>query len=343
MPSLAVSPGADLSAARPALAFFARALAPSADPAALRVFKGILLKVASALLFTVMASLVRWTSDAVPVGQAVFFRSALAIVPVLAIYAWRRELGAAVRTSRPLGHLGRGLVGVVGMFLNFGALGLLPLAEVTAIGFAAPLLTVALAAFILKERVRVYRWSAVGVGFLGVLVMLSPHLSGGAMAHGPGSALGATLAMAAALCSALAVIQTRRLMGSETTSAIVFYFSVIASLAGLATAPFGWVLPSGPVLAALVAAGLLGGVAQLLMTESFRLAPASVVAPFDYTTMLWAFALGYALFGEVPATVVYVGAVIVTAAGLFVIWRERRLGLERARAGAPAGAAAMRA
>ena len=344
MPSLtAPSVGADLPARRSAPAFWTRGLAPGGDAAALRVLKGIVLKVASALLFTIMASLVRWTSDAVPLGQAVFFRSAFAILPVVLIYAWRRELASAVRTSRPWGHLGRGLVGVFGMFLNFAALGMLPLAEVTAIGFAAPLLTVALAAIILKERVRIFRWSAVGVGFVGVLVMLSPHLGGGAgVAHGPNSALGAALATVAALCSALAVIQTRRLMDSETTSAIVFYFSVIASVAALATAPFGWVLPSAPVLGALVVTGLLAGVAQLMMTESFRLAPASVVAPFDYTTMLWAFVLGYALFGEVPTAVVYVGAVIVTAAGLFVIWRERQLGLERARAAAPAGAA-MRA
>src|SRR5688572_22104959 len=145
----------------------------------MNILKGILLKIASALLFAAMSALVRWISDRVPVGQIVFFRSAFAIVPVVLIYAWRRELYAAVRTSRPLGHITRGLIGVLGMFLSFAALVRLPLADVTAIGFAAPLITVALAALILKERVRVYRWSAVAIGFLGVLVMLAPHLDVG--------------------------------------------------------------------------------------------------------------------------------------------------------------------
>lgn len=292
------------------------------------VLKGILLKVASALLFAVMSMLVRWVSESVPVGQTVFFRSAFAILPVLGIYAWRGQLAAAVHTSRPFGHVMRGLIGLAGMFFSFAALGRLPLAEVTAIGFAAPLITVALAVLFLGERVRIYRWSAVAVGFVGVLVMLSPHLAAGAT-HGPQAALGALFAIAAAVASAGATIQTRRLTGSEKVSAIVFYFSLLTTIGGLATLPFGWVLPQGGQLTALVAIGLLGGFAQLLMTESFRLAPVSAVAPFDYTSIIWAFILGYAVFGEVPLPVVFVGAAIVTLAGLFVILRERQLGLRR--------------
>jgi drug/metabolite transporter (DMT)-like permease len=303
------------------------------------VVKGILLKIASAMLFAVMSALVRWVSDSVPVGQLVFFRSAFAILPVVAIYAWRGQLPAVVRTKRPFGHVSRGMIGVAGMFLSFAALARLPLAEVTAIGFAAPLMTVALAALILKERVRIYRWSAVGVGFVGVLVMLSPHLnlSASGPAHTPEAVLGAVLALLAAFSSAGATIQTRRLTGSETNSAIVFYFSLISALIGLATLPFGWASPAWPVSLALVAIGLLGGVAQILMTESFRLAPASVVAPFDYTAILWTFALGYAMFGEVPLPIVFAGAGIVIVAGMFVIFRERYLARQRlsARAAMP--------
>jgi len=308
----------------------------------MHVFKGILLKIASALIFAVMSALVRAVSEAVPVGQVVFFRSAFAILPVMAIYAWQGKLSTAVRTNRPIGHVTRGAIGVAGMFLSFAALARLPLAEVTAIGFAAPLITVALAALILHERVRVYRWSAVGIGFVGVMVMLSPHLNLARMAdaHGPGAAIGALFAISAAVTSAASVIQTRRLTGSETNSAIVFYFSLISAIGGLLTWPFGWSAPSLPVLGALIAIGFLGGIGHLLMTESFRLAPASVVAPFDYTSILWTMILGYAMFGEIPAAVVFAGAAIVAAAGLFVIWRERQLGLERARpssAGPPIG------
>lgn len=306
------------------------------------VVKGILLKLASALMFALMSALVRWVSEAVPVGEVVFFRGAFAIVPVVAIYAWQGKLTTAVRTNRPMGHVTRGVIGIAGMFFMFAALARLPLAEVTAIGFAAPLITVALAALILHERVRVYRWSAVGIGFVGVMVMLSPHLNLAQMAstHGPEAAAGALLAISAALTSAASTIQTRRLTGSETNSAIVFYFSVISAIGGLLSWPFGWTAPSLPVLGALVAIGMLGGIGHLLMTESFRLAPASVVAPFDYTSILWTMILGYAMFGEIPAPVVFVGAAIVTAAGLFVIWRERQLGPERARptsAGPPIG------
>ena len=305
----------------------------------MHIAKGILLKLASALLFAVMSSLIRGFGDTVPVGQVVFFRSAFAIVPVVIIYAARRELMTAVRTGRPLGHLGRGIISVFGMFLSFAALARLPLVDATAISFASPLITVALAALILKERVRVYRWSAVVIGFLGVIVMLAPYLElSHAAATGP--AIGALFAISAAFCNAGTVIQTRRLTDSETTSAIVFYFSLFCALAGLLTLPFAWHPPTGVEFAELVAIGVIGGVSHILLTESYRFAPASLLAPFDYTAMVWAFVLGYAMFGETPTPLVLLGAVIIAAAGLFVIWRERRLGIERARARVKARTAA---
>jgi drug/metabolite transporter (DMT)-like permease len=269
----------------------------------------------------------------VPLGQVVFFRAALAIVPVLLIDAWRRELADVIRTNRPFGHLGRGAISICGMFLNFAALARLPLVDATAISFAAPLITVAFAAIFLGERVRIYRWSAVSVGFFGVLVMLWPHfdLAHLMVAGSTTTAIGAICAFAAAFTGAGSVIQTRRLTDTESTSSIVFYFSLICALAGLATLPFGWASPTGLQLAALIALGVLGGVAHILLTESYRYAPASVIAPFDYTTMLWAFVLGYAMFGEVPTKYVFIGAIIVAGAGLFVIWRERQLGLRRIR------------
>jgi len=296
-------------------------------------FKAIGLKLASALLFAAMSALVRQLGDVAPVGQMVFFRSAFAILPVVVIYALRGELASAVRTGRPLGQLGRGMLSVCGMFTNFSALTRLPLADATAISFASPLITVALAAVVLKERVRIYRWSAVVIGFIGVIVMLVPHFDvGHAAAIGTTTAaVGSALALASAVCNAGTVIQTRRLTQSETTSSIVFYFSLVCAIAGALTLPFAWHSPSGGELAMLVALGVLGGLAHILLTESYRFAAASVVAPFDYSSMLWALLLGYWLFGELPETLVYLGAAIVAGAGLFVIWRERQLGLQRAR------------
>ena len=296
-------------------------------------FKAIGLKLISALLFAFMSALVRQLGDVAPVGQMVFFRSAFAILPVVLVYAIRGELATAMRTSRPLGQLGRGLLSVGGMFTNFSALTRLPLADATAISFASPLITVALAAIILKERVRIYRWSAVLIGFGGVIVMLIPHLDIGryAVIGGAAAAAGSMFAVISAFCNAGTVIQTRRLTQSETTSSIVFYFSLICAIAGALTLPFAWHSPTPRELIALIALGVLGGFAHILLTESYRYGTASLVAPFDYTSMLWALLLGYWLFGELPDTLVYVGATIVGGAGLYVIWRERQLGLKRAR------------
>ena len=119
----------------------------------MNILKAVLLKLISAFLFALMSAMVRYVGDAVPVGQVVFFRSACAIIPVVVIYAWRRELAAALRTSRPLGHFGRGLIAAGGMFLSFAALARLPIVDVTTISFVSPLITVALSAWFLKERV----------------------------------------------------------------------------------------------------------------------------------------------------------------------------------------------
>ena len=305
----------------------------------MNILKAVLLKLTSAVLFALMSAMVRYVGDVTPVGQIVFFRSAFAIIPVVLIYAWRRELGAAVRTSRPFGHLGRGMMAAVGMFLSFAALARLPIVDVTTIGFLAPLITVALSAVFLKERVRIYRWSAVVVGFAGVIVMLWPYLDV-TRYTGPAAsaaAIGALLALLNAFTSAGSVVQTRRLTDTETTSSIVLYFSLFCTIGGLVTLPFGWITPTAPQLAALVTIGVIGGVSHILLTESYRYAPASLVAPLDYTALFWAFVFGYWWFGEVPTTTVYIGAPIVAGAGLFVIWRERQLGLERARARAAEG------
>jgi drug/metabolite transporter (DMT)-like permease len=306
--------------------------------------KGIVLKLISAVLFAVMSALIRYLGARYPIGEVVFYRSAFAMVPVMLVYALRGELAAVVRTERPLGQAGRAVLSIVGMFCNFGALARLPLIESNAISFTSPLFSVALAALVLKERVRIYRWSAVIVGFLGVLVVLSPHLSGDELTIAMASATsiaGIVYGIAGSAANAGTVIQTRRLTQSESTSSIVFYFSLSCALAGLVTCPFGWLSPTGGEFAALVSIGLLGGTAHIFLTESYRYASASVVAPFDYTAMIWALVLGYAMFGETPTPMIVVGSAIIAGAGLFVIWRERQLALARRRdAGGELGVAA---
>jgi drug/metabolite transporter (DMT)-like permease len=305
----------------------------------MNLFKAILLKLAAAFLFAAMSVMVRWLGERYPVGQVVFFRSVFAVVPVVIIYAWRRELMAAIRIRRPIAHLGRGLTAVCAMFSNFSALARLPVVDATAISFVSPLITVALSAVFLKEQVRIYRWSAVIIGFTGVLVMLAPQLDVDASTVNAVAVTGAILGLLGAFFSACSTVQTRALTRSEATSSIVLYFSLICAIAGLCTLPFGWLAPSWPELAMLMAIGVFGGLAHIFLTESYRLAEVSLVAPFDYTSMLWALILGYIVFNELPDTLVYLGAVIIAGAGLFVIWRERKLGLQRAKAaeGPPTG------
>jgi drug/metabolite transporter (DMT)-like permease len=216
-----------------------------------QLFTAIAFKLISALLFAAMWALVRQLSEVAPLGQVVFFRSACAIPPVLLIYALRGELRATLYTRRPLGQLGRGSLAIVGMFTNFAGLARLPLAEATAFNFVSPLFTVALAALILKERVRLFRWTAVAVGFIGVIVMLIPNMSlehYSAPGIGATAMVGAFLAIFSALCNAGTVIQTRRLTQTETTSSIVFYFSLICALAGAVTLPFAWHSPTASEL-----------------------------------------------------------------------------------------------
>ena len=194
----------------------------------------------------------------------------------------------------------------------------------------------ALAALLLGERVRGYRWSAVVLGLVGVLVILAPHLSIREIATMSSAAtLGAAFAILNAVFAAGAYIQIRRLTSSETTSSIVLYFSLISSLCGLATLPLGWVWPDTQQLGVLLMMGFFGGIGQLFMTESYRYAQASLTAPFDYTSIIWAIILGYVAFGEVPEPSVWAGSAIVIGAGLFVIWRERQLGLRRRAMQAP--------
>lgn len=247
----------------------------------MRPMRGISYKVISVLSFIIMASLIKSVSQDVPPGQAVFFRSFFAIPVILAWLIWRREMRTGLKVSNPLGHFWRGLIGSSAMGLGFASLAFLPLPEVTAIGYAAPLLVVIFASMFLGEQVRAFRLTAVFVGLSGVLIVLSPRLSVGAdVSHA--QALGAMFALSGAVFAALAQVTVRKLVQTETTPAIVFWFSVTATCLSLITLPFGWVVPSVAQVATLIVAGLLGGIGQIFLTSSYREADASLVAPFDY-------------------------------------------------------------
>jgi len=307
----------------------------AAAKAAVRLnpLRGIGLKVLSVAVFTLMAVCIKSAAPRVPPGEAVFFRSFFAIPVIVSWLVWTHNLRHGLDTTNPMGHFWRGLVGTAAMGLGFTALGLLPLPEVTALAYAAPLLTVIFAAMFLGEAVRIFRMSAVLVGLIGVMIVLSPRLT---LLTGENvstlEAVGAMAALLGAVFAALAQVFVRKLVHSEQTPAIVFYFSLTGAMLSLATLPFGWVLPTRPEAALLVGAGLLGGVGQILLTESYRHAETSVIAPFEYVSMILALVLGYLVFDELPTHTMLAGAALIVSAGLFIIWREQKLGLERAKA-----------
>jgi drug/metabolite transporter (DMT)-like permease len=309
--------------------------APGSSPASHHgnTLTGIGLKVASVAIFVGMSSCIKLAGE-LPAGEIVFFRSFFAALPVLFLFMLRGQLRSTFATKHPFSHVVRGLVGVTGMWLGFFALTRLPLPEAITLNYAQPLLVVVFSALFLGERIRIYRWSAVVIGLVGVLIISWPKLT--LFASGAGfsnrEAVGVVAALTAATTAAVALLLIRRLVQTEKSATIVLWFSLMASLIGLLTFPFGWEALSWQQVALLVTAGFCGGLGQILMTEAYRHAEASTVAPFEYTSMLLGIISGYFLFAELPTIHTIVGGTIVIGAGIFIVWRERRLGLERSRA-----------
>jgi drug/metabolite transporter (DMT)-like permease len=295
-------------------------------PAQPSMLRGITFKVGSVVVFTLMAVLIK-AAGQVPPGQVVFFRSFFAIFPILAFFALVGGLRTALRAKDPLGHAWRGMVGVLAMACGFYAIATLPLPEATALGFASPLFVVLLSALVLREKVRAHRWSAVAAGLVGVLIICWPQLSFGAAALSASAAAGTVAALAGAFLAAIAMLLVRRLVRSEATPTIVIWFSISATVLSLFSVPFGWVALEGRQMLMLAAAGVLGGIAQIMLTESYRHAEASVLAPFEYVSILLASFFGFIVFAEVPTSWTIAGSALVIAAGVFIIWRERRLGV----------------
>jgi drug/metabolite transporter (DMT)-like permease len=288
-------------------------------PGQRRTLYAIGLKLASVVLFVVMQALVKYTAERVPPGEAVFFRSFFALPVILAWIAFRGQLALGLLPKAPLGHFWRGLMGTLSMGLGFAALAYLPLPEVTAIGFAAPLLAVVFAAMYLDERVPKLNWLAVLLGLGGVLIVLYPRFTVfDRTMSGHAELLGVSLVLGCAVFAALAQTVVRKLLATDRTPIIVLWFSVIATSLSLLTLPFGWVVPLPVDGMALVASGIVGAAAQILMTESYRHAGASTVSPLDYTSLLFALAIGYAVFDEVPSLSLVLGALLVILAGVLV-------------------------
>jgi len=292
-----------------------------------KVLIGIAMKVTAVLLFVAMSACLKATLT-VPIGEMTFFRSFVGLLPIFIWYIWRGKLRGAFTTRNIAGHFWRGLFGILAMGCSFYALVLLPLPEAIAIGYASPLILVILCAVFLKERVRIYRWSAVVIGLLGVMMIIWPRLTFFSTDHvGATLGLGAIVAVLAAFLTAIAMFLMRKLVFTEKTSTIVIYFTLSASLFSLFTLSFGWVIPDGKSMLLLLGAGFFGGVAQIFLTETYRYAEPSTVAPFEYVSMIIGLFIGYVIFDDVPTPLMLCGASVVIASGIFIIYRESRLGL----------------
>jgi drug/metabolite transporter (DMT)-like permease len=263
-----------------------------------------------------MLACVKLLGREIPIGQTIFVRGVISVL-VLALMAWSTGGLHLLKTRNWRSHALRSLSGTLAMFCLFAALTMIPLAEVTAIMFTAPMFLTILAMLFLGERIHAFRWTALGIGFLGVLIMVGPHLS-----FGEGMSVGVLAALGNAVLSAIAMMFLRRMSVGEHAITITFYFSLTFTVCAALTAIRGWPAPTATQWVLIVLAGLFGVFGQLLMTYSYRYAEASTIAPLDYSNLIMAVTLGYLLFGEVPSVSVWIGAPLVVAAGLVILWRE---------------------
>ncbi len=275
---------------------------------------GVLLMSLAAFLWVLHDVISKWVMQDYSIYQVLLLRTIFSLLPIAIVL--RHEGGMVrLRNSRVWVCLGRGCLAVACFVLFLAALPLMPLTDIFAIVMSAPLLISALSALVLKEPVGFRRWMAVLVGFSAVLVMVRP---GGHIVP-----LAALLVMGSVITYAFAMILTRRLGSTESAGAMTFYSALVFLSVGLIAAPFSWTQPTPVGLLLMAATGLLAGSAQYCLTEAFRIAPPSVVAPFEYTSLLWAMLFGFLVWGDVPTLLVLVSAAVVIASGIYVLHDEK--------------------
>ena len=306
---------------------------PTPSPDEIR--RGIFYAIASVFIFAAANAMVKWLVADYPLNEVVFFRCAFALVPCFVLVATHGGWTACLRTGRMRDHAMRAISQFLSMVSIFMAFRLMPLADAVAIQFASPLFLTVLSIFLLGERVGIHRWSAVVVGFVGVLVMVRP---------GPGMfASGALFALFNAVISASVTIAVRRMSLTESSTTLVLYQGFFTTVFSLCLLPLGWVTPGWLDAAMLIAVGVLSGIGQFCWTQAFRFAPAAVAAPFSYLSMIWALGFGFVLWGDVPTVQLLAGGGVVAASGCYILYREtvRRRQKIVAAAAAPATPGSM--
>jgi len=275
--------------------------------------RGIAYMVGSTVMFAGGNAVVKWQLASYPLGEVAFGRTLFALLTVVAIVLPRTGL-AVLRTNRYREHLQRGLSQFGSMLCWFLAVSVLSLGSATAIGFAAPLFTTLLSIVILKEQVGIHRWSALLIGFVGVLIITHP---------GAGTlTLGALFALGNAVLISTVAIAIRRMSMTESTETLTVYQMSIMTVCTACLLTLGFRAPHWADALMVAFAGIGNGIAQYWWTRSLSLAPPSAVVPFNYLSLIWAAMLGFAVWGDVPTPSLLLGSAIVVASGLYILWRE---------------------
>lgn len=279
-------------------------------------FRIFLCACAAITLFAVMNMLVKMVTETQSVPQALFFRNIIGLIPVLILIARSDERWGLLKTTRHGGHFFRSFVGLLSMSCFFWSFALLPLADATAIHFAAPLILTALSVPLLKEHVGAHRWGAVIIGLAAVIFMINPG--------GNSNLFGSAVALCAAFLSSFAMIAIRRLGSTEHSLTIVFYFTAWSTLFTGIAMFFAWTPVDGHALLLLVALGLTGGLGQVFLTYCYAHAPAAYVSPFNYLAIVYAAGLDFLVWGKVAGWHIIAGSTVIIATGLYIVYREAR-------------------
>lgn len=288
--------------------------APSEQIESRTRLQGILLRLSAVFLMTGMSAAIHAVADELPVGQIMFWRALFAIGPIVIYMMIRHEFPHALTTRRPMLHLTRGVFGAISMALSFLSLAYLPVANAQALAYLAPVLALPLAVILLGEVLTRTVLIAIGISFAGMLAMLWEAFS----LPGEGALIGMAAGLGFALTMAFMRVHVRRMTFTERPSTIAFSFAVISALGGMMTLPFGWVTLDWSMFAWLALAGIVGGIGHILATEAMARAPVAVLAPFEFTGLIWALGFDALFFGHLPGIMGWVGIFAITSAALLV-------------------------
>jgi drug/metabolite transporter (DMT)-like permease len=290
--------------------------------------RGALLMLGATALFTIMSAMIKGLSDNIHFIETMFFRSAFAL-PVMFVIAARGRDWGLLRTKRFPAHIVRAFTGTMAQGCSFYALTVLPLAEQTALTYTTPLFVTLLSIPFLGEKVGIHRWSAVLLGFVGIMVIALGDGAFQGSAPNQVVAIGMAVAVAQGVWSAMTTLLVRSLSATESSATIVLWQSLLMTLFTLVALPFFWTTPTFYELVLLVLVGLIGGVAQIMLTEAYASAQVSALGPYSYTSILWSVAIGWVVFSDAPGWSTLGGAALIVASGLYILHRELRRARQR--------------